>query len=345
MESPGSIVADALAESARLEAAGRLVDAVDLLDAVDREVWDPTLERRLVELRHGAVAEASASASPSPWPDVAPFAGPFRDEMPVIPRASLTAEMVRSAIVSRGCALVPGAVPAERCREMIEKIDRGFAASDAHSDSVDAESRAWYQPFNPPADAVPGSPGIDPVRLGRESTLWAVDSPRLFEEVCVLIEEIGMRRIVTDYLGERPFISAKKSNLRRVTLDNLYASWHQDGAFMGEGIRTLNVWIALNDCGVDSPGMDIIPRRFDTIVETGADGAMFDWAVSPATVAEVAPDAVVRPRFSAGDILLFDELFLHRTACEVGMTRERYAIENWFFAPSSGYGNQVPLLY
>ena len=30
--------------------------------------------------------------------------------------------------------------------------------------------------------------------------------------------------------------------------------WHQDGAFLGKGIRALNVWVALTDCGVDAPG-------------------------------------------------------------------------------------------
>ena len=105
------------------------------------------------------------------------------------------------------------------------------------------------------------------------------------------------------------------------------------------------MWIALNDCGVDSPGMDVVPKRFDDIVETGAEGAMFDWAVSPTTVAAVAGDQVLRPHFRAGDALLFDEFFLHRTACIEGMTRPRYAIESWFFAPSFGYGNQVPLVY
>ena len=49
--------------------------------------------------------------------------------------------------------------------------------------------------------------------------------------------------------------------------------------------------------------------------------------------------------FAAGDVLLFDELMLHRTACAEGMTHERYAIESWFFAPAFGYGTQVPLLY
>ena len=41
-----------------------------------------------------------------------------------------------------------------------------------------------------------------------------------------------------------------------------------------------------------------------------------------------------RRPFRAGDALLFDHLLLHRTAVGPGMTRERYAMETWLFAPS-----------
>ena len=44
VDSPSPTVAEALARSATLEAQGRLVEAVDLLDDVDRGVWDPEIE-------------------------------------------------------------------------------------------------------------------------------------------------------------------------------------------------------------------------------------------------------------------------------------------------------------
>ena len=60
----------------------------------------------------------------------------------------------------------------------------------------------------------------------------------------------------------------------------------------------------------------------------------------------MAPDAPpVRPLFHAGDALLFDDLFLHRTAIDPSMTRPRYAIESWFFAPTDYPKGQVPLVW
>ena len=73
---------------------------------------------------------------------------------------------------------------------------------------------------------------------------------------------------------------------------------------------------------------------------------MFDWSVSPEVVAEVSRDAsVVIPEFRAGDALLFDHLLLHRTAVGPGMTRERYAMETWLFAPSSYPDGQIPVVF
>ena len=72
---------------------------------------------------------------------------------------------------------------------------------------------------------------------------------------------------------------------------------------------------------------------------------MFDWSVSPDIVDDVAREApVVTPGFRAGDALLFDHLLLHRTAVEPGMTRERFAIETWHFAPSSYPEGQIPVV-
>ena len=67
--------------------------------------------------------------------------------------------------------------------------------------------------------------------------------------------------------------------------------WHQDGAFLGQGIRTVNVWIALTDCGVDAPSMDMVPRRMTDIVPTGTEGALMSWTVSQILVEDAAGEA------------------------------------------------------
>ena len=158
-----------------------------------------------------------------------------------------------------------------------------------------------------------------------------------------LFEDLGLRELIGSFLGERPALSANKCNLRRVPVTTS-TNWHQDGAFLGADVRSLNVWVSLSHCGIDAPGLDIVPRRLDGVLETGTDGALFDWSVSPAVVEQVGTP-VLRPELAPGDALLFDHLFLHRTGVSPGMTQERYAIESWFFAPSSYPEGQIPIVF
>ncbi len=68
--------------------------------------------------------------------------------------------------------------------------------------------------------------------------------------------------------------------------------------------------------------------------------------MGPETAAQEAGEVpVIRPVFQPGDALLFDELFLHRTATNEEMTRDRYALETWFFAPSCYPDDQVPFVW
>jgi hypothetical protein len=91
--------------------------------------------------------------------------------------------------------------------------------------------------------------------------------------------------------------------------------------------------------------MDIVPRRLD-LVPTGTEGSYFEWSVSPQVAEEAAGDtSIVRPVFEPGDVLMFDELCLHSTALDPGMTETRFAVEGWFFGPSAFPDNYTPLAF
>ena len=123
------------------------------------------------------------------------------------------------------------------------------------------------------------------------------------------------------------------------------SEWHQDGAFLGSGTRTVNVWTALTPCGVDAPSIDVFARPFHEIVPTGTEDAAHTWSVSRGQAERLGASAVVRPEFAAGDAMLFNQLTLHRTAVSPAMTKDRYAIESWFFAPSTYPYEQVPIAF
>ena len=92
------------------------------------------------------------------------------------------------------------------------------------------------------------------------------------------------------------------------------------------------------------PGMDVIPRRLDRIVETGTEGARSTGRSRRARSTSCSAGAAAAARVRAGDILLFDGFFLHQTANEDEMTKDRYAVETWCFGPSYFPDKQVPLV-
>ena len=77
--------------------------------------------------------------------------------------------------------------------------------------------------------------------------------------------------------------------LRRADASLHASTWHQDGAFLGEGIRTVDAWFALSRCGRDAPGLEVIPVRLERVLPTGEAGTYFDWTVSPETITRELP--------------------------------------------------------
>ena len=340
---PSARAQQLLDESDTLVAEGRDLDAIDLLRNANLEQPDPDIERGLARVRHGAYARLEGGHGFDEWP--VPIPGLDRSGPALIPqiaRDELDAEVVRRHIQSHGCVRVQGLLDRPTTEDFVEGIEQALALRAEGTEFEEQHVESWFSPLPLPRQEAQW--------LGRHwvagaGGLLTCDSPKLLFRMFEVYEGAGLHRLLTEYLGERPVLGANKCTMRRVpTTAN--TDWHQDGAFLGSGIRALNIWVALTDCGVDAPGIDVVPRRFESIVETGTGGSIFDWAVGPAVVEKLAVDSPVqRPEFAAGDALLFDELFLHRTGVDPTMANPRYAIESWFFARSSYPEGQVPIVW
>ncbi len=268
---------------------------------------------------------------------------PDGSPLPEVEPCELTPELLRAGILRSGCLLVRGLVDRSEAERLVKEIDRALVVRQGGDPSA---PEGYYEAFEPgaPFDLAPERGWVS-----HAGGLWAADSPRLMYDVLEAFERGGLKRVIGGYLGEHPALSVNKCTLRKVTPDirgGFEGSvWHQDGAFLGK-VRALNVWLSLSHCGDQAPGLDIVPRRLDGVVPTGTEGAIFDWSVSQA-VAEEAAGAVpiLRPIFEPGDVLLFDELFLHATAADPEMPNTRYAVESWFFGPSAFPADYVPLAF
>jgi hypothetical protein len=327
----------------RLASTGRIRDAIDYAQPHALRLGQPELHRELTHLRRTAAEEAIREARPRPdWPPLVPDPFPDCESIPEIDCTDLTTELMQGAIQHHGSLLVRGVIDRHEAMAITADIDRVLDALERRiQGSHVQDDEAWFSPFDLKDE---DDLQVALKWLHETGGVMAADSPMMFNRLAELYRRSGLVSAIEDHLGERPLLSVGKTVMRRVKL-SAPADFHQDGSFLGTNVRTINVWIALSDCGVNAPGLDVVDCRVPDLVEMGTGGARFSWSVGQ----EVALSAnggrpFARPVFRPGDALMFDQLMLHSTTYDPAMTGTRYALESWFFAPSAYTEQQVALL-
>ena len=321
-------------------------EAIRLLTEANRRLHSSAIEILLVNLRHDSFFHHVPTSSLASWPPSPADLYGDQTGIPEIDRQDFTATNVAAGVFNHGSIIVRNMLTQDQVSLLRTSIIQTYAQHDkAMAGAPETETAPWFVPFNPaPREGTEAI--VDRAWFRRTGAELASDSPRGLFNLINCLQDAGITDMVTEYLGERPALSVRKTSLRQVPKDvNAEHGWHQDGAFLGHGIRTVNVWIALTDCGVDAPSLDMVPRRLPGIVPTGTEGAAFDWSVSQLAVRDAAGDTPpVRLQFREGDAIIFDEMNLHRTGGGPGMTKDRFAIEAWFFAPSCYPLEQLPIM-
>ncbi|MFA9400391.1 MAG: hypothetical protein ACERKT_04700 [Acidobacteriota bacterium] len=322
---------------------GKLFEAIDLLTEANRVERDPRIERELRQIRHLAGIQLLENAPGDPaYPEPAAEV-PARGEQSNCPEVSpgeLSPELVRAAFLEAGCLLVRDVMDDDKAQQLAADIDHSFEIR-AGLDEGEADPDGFYDELEPES----------PFRVAERDWVeegggvLAADSPKMLFDMLDTFEKANLRRVIEAYLGEKPAISAQKCTLRKATPD-IAGGWHQDGKFMGEDVRSINVWLSLSRCGDVAPSMDVVPVRLEEFVEPGGEGAYLDFQISDQSAQKAAGEVgVVRPIFNPGDALLFDHVFLHQTGSDPAMPNPRYAIESWFFGPSSYPEDYVPIAF
>ncbi|NND69629.1 MAG: hypothetical protein HKN19_18705 [Halioglobus sp.] len=273
-------------------------------------------------------------------------------EVPEIPAAELSAAVLHEAIGKAGHLIVRGLfaeADVTRLRDCIDHaLDSRYAVSSQARPPADDDP--WYYPS-------PKFPGMHEgfsqlahqKQYGRTGSMMVIDSPRGTSATLEFFRKYGMKALLEDYFGEPSVIATRKWTFRLVEPKEIKRNWigggwHQDGQFMGEGVNALNLWAPLSDCGddTDAPGIALLPRRLNRVLEYGTHEAKIEWMVGPELVRELAAETpVVTPHFNAGDALFFDQFSLHRSGHVPGKRRQRYALESWFYGRSGTGGNAV----
>jgi hypothetical protein len=250
------------------------------------------------------------------------------------------ADVLRAAISVKGSLLVRGLLPKPVTERLHGIARQSLSARDRYIGSEPGSE--FYAEFPRLRE------GMSRV-FTRPEGMLAVDSPRGLLELIDTFRDVGLRRLAEDYLGAAPALAAEKTVFREVhaRTDNQRAElenfgWHQDGAFLGERIRALDVWIALTPCGRIAPGLEVVAHRFDDLIPPGGKS---DWDLSAQRIQAALPGArTAIPEFEPGDAILFDHLCVHRTAYLPRMTETRLAIECWLFAAGTFPPNYAGLM-
>jgi hypothetical protein len=106
--------------------------------------------------------------------------------------------------------------------------------------------------------------------------------------------------------------------------------FHQDQTILER--RLLNIWIPLDPCGRDAPGLEIVWGSWRELLQPApAEDAQFPVErarLDPATVVgRHGEDACWRPEFRIGDAMVFAGATVHRTYVTPNMTADRMSAE------------------
>lgn len=337
---------EALRQSSRLAEAFDFDRAIELLMEANRASHSFDIEQELVDLRHRAFKHRNASTdgrdlaarSAEVQARIDGASDPFpslEGRLPEVERSELTADLLRGAIKHHGCLIVRGLLDSERAKSFARDTTHALESAARFDEDPKSTPDEWYAPFH-----AGQYDNLSRIWARKVSTVFAGDSPRVLFELLDMFRTLGLDRMTADYFGERTSVSLQKCSVRKLHRDHLSdadgSKWHQDGRFFGENVHALNVWLAFSDAGGDSPTMDIVPRRYESFVETATDNALFDWCVGEGKVREVAGDVeIVAPSFAPGDAVFFDNMLLHTTSIAPNMNAERFNSETWFFAEST----------
>jgi len=303
-----------------------------------------TLERRLEHFRGLYPRDKSREIG-----DAAHIAFDRPQGLPEIAASDLSAAVLRYAIKNHGALIVRGMLPQQKLRqELRDIIDKVIDST--HPDVLKSRNYQRGIYYNPPTDigsfTSPRNMAVIRKFLSDVGGAMCMESPGVAEVLLDLYDSMGLKQILTEYLEEAPCVSVKKWVLRRTKLPISEDGWHQDGAFMGTDIKSLNMWLTLTHCGAqtEAPGLDIVPGRTQEIIN--AEGAAFEWSSGPEAVeAALGGKAYISPEFNSGDALFFDHFNLHRSQFRDHFSKPRHAIETWFFGSESFPKGQIPIAW
>lgn len=186
---------------------------------------------------------------------------------------------------------------------------------------------------------------------GFEKGMMGRCSNHTLVELLKAYEACGLLAAVRDYLGDDLVMLKGRSEVRKkysVPGKSFGLPWHQDVNFFGAQSYAVNCWASVTGCGEDSPGLTMVPRRFDERVgwdEARGRAPLTYGLKTPKEVLEEAMEG--HPQLNVilgpGDAIIFDEMALHRTGSTPWATDYNITTISWFFRSARFLEGRIPV--
>lgn len=158
-----------------------------------------------------------------------------------------------------------------------------------------------------------------------------LDQLRLAFDAADALIRPAFRTLARAYLDHEPALDPN-SHVREIRAQraDAHLPFHQDETILGRPL--VNVWIALDPCGRDAPGLEVVPSGRRRLLEPSPpDQARFavdKVRLDDATVVQAfGAESGWHPVFERGDAMLFSGATVHRTFARPGMTGDRMSVE------------------
>lgn len=212
-----------------------------------------------------------------------------------------------AALSETGVVLLRRLLDPAALAELATEVRSAFESLDARRSALSEEDRRLLDRMEMP---VPDPDGAFRLRIRNYRVL---DVPRLRE---ILAAAVG------------PFLWHFPPMIRRQTPQaaRAFLPFHQDWAYTPHYRRFFTCWTTLTPCGRDAPGLEVFCSPVREDMEHREEG-LWERGVSDERLRALGGRETCAPVLEPGDVVVFGEHTLHRTAAGPAMTRTRYSID------------------
>lgn len=234
---------------------------------------------------------------------------------------SLEPETVRATLERYNCALIRNLAPPALIEGILQRMKQVFGLRQAQLDRGELPIPEGYgKSFRH---------GLVPFL-----SLQELDMPQ--GPPFQLIRLFGLSRlmpVIRACVGAPVYCNVAESAARSMTPNRpeLYISFHQDGFFDHQPQWNLiNCWIPLVPCGIDAPGLDVLPIGLQELLPRSPTESQNHSAYAfenSAHCVYAQRDKLWHPSLRPGDVVMLNPFAVHGTYAHPLMNQVRYNLE------------------